>query len=1160
MDFLHNIGIVARYEAITLSRSWFFRLFALGALFIFTILNIGLFSPVGDESWEMVSIPAAVPLVNLYLLNIAQSLVVIFLAADFLKKDKKLDTNEVLYTRPISNFEYVTGKTWGILRLFLVLDILILCIGLLMNVISRNMSIDILAYLWYLLIICVPTILFSLGLAYLLMSVIRNQAITFMLLLGYAALNIFYLYHRAGSLFDYMAFGFPVFKSGVIGFDNPGMLVSQRLLWFSLGIALVMATILLFKRLPQSRFQSGLTVVLLIVFTLSSALCATDVYSTYKEKINNKNLVLETSRQYENRNFPSITEAHIELLHKGLTLEASASLTIINDNKEEIDNYLFSLNPSLSVSRISSGGRDLSFKRVNHIIEADPGKTLLPGHSDSLTIYYSGSINEPFCFPDYTDNIKDNPYRIEMLNVNKRQAFLTEKYVLLTPESHWYPVSGLNYYPSNPARIKIDFVNFTLKVKTSGSLSAVSQGKRTGENGYYHFRPGSPLTGLTLAIGNYLSDSIKVDSVEYISYYFPGNDYYKKDLAELKDTLSFLVSGIMRELETNFSTRYPFSTLTLLEVPVQFYSYPRNNTQTRAEVQPSLVLLPEKMSTLRNAGFAKQFTRQKRRMARNNQVITDKELQVRLFNDFIRNTFISGENFRYVNGVAYNEPVRYRLGPSFYFFKNNFYSSEYPVINAVFESHLQKVEIPGRAPGMSPISGGLSDNDKANLILKKYSFRELLAKNPGGDTIRTILTVKGDYLFNLFRAKAGIDEFREWFLKYVDDNKFRKVDILQMNADMEQKFGFGFYSYLSDWFNGKGLAGFLFSNLQATEIIAGDRSRYLVSFTASNPEPVPGLFNVSFRTGAGPGGMGTGGRQMVMSAMQGSRGGGFSIAFQGRGMEAADITRIVLMGPEESRKVNIVLDAQPRALLINTISAQNIPGEISLPIGDISRSKERIREIKEEEILPLKPMVSNTTEIIVDNEDPGFVASRQVTESPLKRLLGIQNSNGQTYQQIRMMNIPEYWQPVVQSAYYGKYIRSSVYTRGGIGDRKVSWNAVIEKPGYYDIYTYIGKSGDRMMVRAGRAGGGGGPQGGPPASPPQGGQRPQGDSPYKDMHFLIYHDEGVEEITLDYENAEGGWNNLGRYYLSPDSVKVELTNLSTGRIVIGDAVKWVLQD
>jgi len=68
-----------------------------------------------------------------------------------------------------------------------------------------------------------------------------------------------------------------------------------------------------------------------------------------------------------------------------------------------------------------------------------------------------------------------------------------------------------------------------------------------------------------------------------------------------------------------------------------------------------MVLLPEKLSTLLNRGFGSQFTRQKKNMARQNQVITDIELQVRIFNNFVRNTFISGQDFRRVNGVPVNE-------------------------------------------------------------------------------------------------------------------------------------------------------------------------------------------------------------------------------------------------------------------------------------------------------------------------------------------------------------------------------------------------------------------------------------------------------------------------------------------------------------------------
>ena len=266
MAFLFNIRTVAKYEAKTLRRSWFFRLFSFGALFIFTILNLGFFSPIGDENWELVSIPSSVPLINLYILNIGQAIVVIFLAADFLKRDKKLDTNEVLYTRSMSNLEYIAGKTWGILRLFLGLNIVVLSLGLLMNIISKSMTIDFLSYISYLLIISVPTIIFSLGLAFLLMSLIRNQALTFLILLGIAALDIFYLWFRMGSVFDYMAFGLPIFKSGVVGFDNLSFIVNQRLLNLFLGLPMVLATVLLFRRLPQSRYQRILTVIFLILF------------------------------------------------------------------------------------------------------------------------------------------------------------------------------------------------------------------------------------------------------------------------------------------------------------------------------------------------------------------------------------------------------------------------------------------------------------------------------------------------------------------------------------------------------------------------------------------------------------------------------------------------------------------------------------------------------------------------------------------------------------------------------------------------------------------------------------------------------------------------------------------------------------------------------
>ncbi|MGQ9619541.1 MAG: golvesin C-terminal-like domain-containing protein [Bacteroidales bacterium] len=1174
MAFLHNINTVAHYEAKILRRTWFFRLFSIGALFILTIMNVGLFSPLGGESWELVSIPSSVPLINLYILNIGQAIVVIFLASDFMKRDKKLDTIEVLYTRSITNFEYVAGKTLGILRLFLSLNLVILLIGLIINIISSAMKVDIISYVEYLLIISLPTLLFSLGLAFILMLIIRNQAITFFLLLGYAALNLFYLWFRAGSVFDYMAFGLPVFKSGITGFGNSLFIINQRLIYFFLGSAFVMASVLMFKRLPQSRFQRQLALLLLLLSTAGAGITLYNTLKSYFESKNLKSHVIDINRIYEQKDFPSTISANIELVHKGQTIEANAELKFVNDNENPLSVYLFSLNPGLRVLKITSGDKDLPFKTNGHIIEIDPGKPLARGGCDSLKITYSGTVKESFCYPNYSDNIRENRYRIAMVNVNKRQAFLSDDYVLLTPEIHWYPVSGLNYYPSNPARIKIDFIEFELKAASEKNLKIVSQGLPEETEGFTKYSCGFPLTGLTVAMGNYLADRISADSVEFISWHYPGNDYYKNDFEELKDTLPRLISGFMRDLESGFGTAYPFHTFSILEAPVQFFSYPKKNTQTRAEVQPSLVILPEKLSTIQQAGFAKRIARQKKQMTRNNQVITDKELKVRIFNNFIRNTFISGQSFRTVNGVLVNEPTRYLLGPSFYFFRNNFYSDEYPVINAVFESHLQKLNQPAPQPVIL-MTGNLSDNDRANLILNNISFKELLEKNPGTDTLRSVLTLKGDYLFNLLRYKAGINEFNEWFKQYIERNSYKRINILKMNADIKEKFGFEFYPCMEEWFNGRAQPGFLFTNPEARQIVADQRTRYQVTFVASNPEPAGGLFNISFRTGGGFGGRGGG--QMALGTVQGPGAGGvggrmMQIAMQGRGMESADISKIIYLGPGEAKKIGIVLETQPRAMQINTLISKNIPGEISFTIEELTKASGKEKPFDGDELLSEMPSFAEPHEIIVDNEDKGFYRSSASDMNPLKKLLNVKKNNQIAYQSLNLFLAPEYWQPVIQNTGYGKYVRSSVYTRAGTGDRYISWKGIIKQPGYYDIYTFIGKAGERIMVR-GQRGPAGSPPGRPasaPAGGPAGGPPPRGgeteergrraENPYKDFHFKVYHDDGVDEIVVDYESADPGWNKLGTYYLSPDTVKVELTNKSEGRVVIGDAVKWVIKE
>ena len=116
----------------------------------------------------------------------------------------------------------------------------------------------------------------------------------------------------------------------------------------------------------------------------------------------------------------------------------------------------------------------------------------------------------------------------------------------------------------------------------------------------------------------------------------------------------------------------------------------------------------------------------------------------------------------------------------------------------------------------------------------------------------------------------------------------------------------------------------------------------------------------------------------------------------------------------------------------------------------------------------------------------------------------------------------------------------------GKGDNKVSWTADIPQSSRYDIYYYVSQAGSQGMRGQ--------------ASPQ--GMRGRGENREKitdDFHFFIHNDDGVDEVKLDVSNPQEGWNQLGTYYISKGPATVELSDLSRGRIVFADAVKWVQQ-
>jgi len=119
---LYKICAVALYEFKTLKRSWFFRIFSFLAIAIIISVDFLLLVYNRYPFWSFRCIPSSIPYLNMMLLNIFQAVIVIFLATDFLAHDKKTNSIDAIYTRSMTNAEYVIGKSIGVFLLFICLN------------------------------------------------------------------------------------------------------------------------------------------------------------------------------------------------------------------------------------------------------------------------------------------------------------------------------------------------------------------------------------------------------------------------------------------------------------------------------------------------------------------------------------------------------------------------------------------------------------------------------------------------------------------------------------------------------------------------------------------------------------------------------------------------------------------------------------------------------------------------------------------------------------------------------------------------------------------------------------------------------------------------------------------------------------------------------
>lgn len=1115
MISLHNIFSIAKYERKTLFRSWFFRIFSILSLLVLFGMNFGfIIEGGGDQGWAIRAIPSAIPYFNLLILNVAQAVIAVFLASDFLKRDKKLDTTEVIYMRSMTNGEYVIGKTLGNMQVFMILNIAVVIMALVFNALAQGTAIDWASYGIYLLLISIPTLVFIMGLSFFLMSVVRNQAITFVLVLGYIGITLFLLQAKYYYIFDYMAFNIPMLSSDVVGFGNLTTIIIHRGIYFGLGTGFIFLTIFLLKRLPQSEAMTYISLVFSVVFIAGAGYLAFNHINNFRQTEKLRTEIIELNNKYVGIDVLSITAHDLKVEHKENIIDVSSTLSVVNDKKKSIDKLIFSLNAGLEISDFKINGKTTAFVRDKHLIIVSDQVNFQPGDSAKIEFTYSGFIDEAYCYLDIEEEIKQEKYGKFVVNVDKRYAFIEPNYVLLTKEANWYPKAGVTYSTEDVSWHQPQFANYTLQVKTTENLQAISQGVINEVSaGEFTFNNETRLTQLSLTIGDYEQKKADADSVEFSVWYFAGHDYYNELFPETKDTLTSVISERFEDFKRTYNLEYDSPRFSLVEVPAQFKTFERMWTSMQEAVQPEQVFIPEKGYLMREADFKNQKERVARygRRGGGSSDMTDADKELRVLEDFIRKFTSEAEtdrNFKRggnMDVVATKNPLF--IFPMLYNFQNNIQSDRWPITNRVFEAYLKNQNMDMRSLFMSNMNGESADVI-ANVALQDMSFEEILADPDQKDIVNDVIKLKGDVLFSTIQWKAGEAEFEDFLRNILNENKFKNISFEEFDKDITKKFGIELVPMMDSWFKTKSLPGYLSTPIKAVKVKSGDAMKTMVSTKITNFSDVDGLVKLTFRLGGG-GGRGPGGGGMGGSDM---------------------INNLIHLEANQTKEVSYLLDGAPRMVILNTMTSKNIPQTMMEFFREVDEDlKAKPWEGEKISSTPVQTQLPN--EIVVDNESPGFEVNITDNTSLLERLIIKEEETKRKYEGINWWRPPTNWTATTNDEFYGDYVLSAHYVKGDKeGRMKATWNVPLKEPGYYDVYFHLTKMRSRGRNR----------------------QEEKGN-----YNFTIHAEDGLEEAALEVNSNDNGWCHLGSFYFDSEKAVVELSNKTDLRFVFADAVKLV---
>ena len=793
---------------------------------------------------------------------------------------------------------------------------------------------------------------------------------------------------------------------------------------------------------------------------------------------------------------------------------------------------LFSLNPGMGVTALRVGGEAANFTHDNGLLDIALPAPLASQSTLAVSLVAAGVPLPAFGYLDSAVDLAALPANDGgLLALLGRQASVfDESYVALMPGVFWMPLPGAAAGRDDPPRYGRDYFRIDIAIEVPDNWLVAGPGRREGRDGRFRFRPSAPVPEVALLAAPFERSAMQVAGVELELLTSAAHARNKSLFADAATQIEERLTELFASAE-KMGLGYPYGGLSLVEVPATLRSFGSGWRMDSVQALPGVLMLRE--TGWPTARFDRHFLDASKLDTAEGGVGAAK---LKVLDRFFQNDVTGGnplhgavrnlvgfQTSAHGDGAIALDFVLHELAVQLLTDRRSGFFSPFAFgSNQEFQALIVQVAESVLFAGGSVDSSVHSNLTRTPSVWDRALGTSLADLDPAEDADQAlnVLWLKAPeiaqaMLDGLGREKAAamLAEVRR---RHVGGN-FTAQDFAAAAAAV----GVDLDALLGDWLHDSALPGFLASPARIDRLADDDQGqpRYQIGVHVRNDEPVPGLVRLSY------------------GEWQGSDIGWIS-----------DATPPVRVAGNTSVELGLVASRLPEQLNLALYLSLNRDQTLSLSMPEVDQAQPTAGE-------PFTGWRPSTwvpdldSSVVVDDLDPGFSVIYDDAEAGL-RLSGLQ-SDWTTASTDIDQGLPVYsamgqvgvWARDSTPASWGKYRRTVARTDPGDGDAKAVFAAQLPAGGRWRLDYHLPELRHAHATVS---------IGGSVQTSVERGTH-WGHGSY-DMRIVAA--GGETTVEFDGAAAEPGWNRVGDYDLPGGEVRVVVSNRTSGKYAVADAVRW----